>query len=121
MKITSFHRSMSFLIFAGMAIGVSAGELENGNNFLKARNRLLGQKWQPVDLHRHDQYEFLGVEKILRRRKIPEVESCAMDRAICIFNYRKGQQCLRIFTQGEQVDDMQIVHWSTDCAPQDPD
>ncbi|WP_157463065.1 hypothetical protein [Curvibacter gracilis] len=98
------------------ATAATAAKLHAGAPFLPTRQHLLAQGWQPLEVHRHDDDEFMGTEKALRQQAIAEVESCAMDRAICIFNYRKGRQCLRLFTEGEQVSKMKIHRWARECV-----
>lgn len=56
-----------------------------------------------------------GIDGTLIDAQIMEVESCAMDKAICIFNYKKADKCLRLFTQGEEIIDMRVISWTYDC------
>ena len=119
MSLRSLTRPWCLLALALAGWQAAAGELQAGTRFLVVRKQLLAQHWQPLDVHRHDRYEFVGTEQALRAHAIPEVESCAMDRAICIFNYRKGRQCLRLFTNGEQVADMTLARWDRVC-PEKP-
>lgn len=95
-----------------MANGI---ELAKGMHLLDARKVLKMHGWRPIDLHEHDGYEFIGVERLLRDQGISEVESCAIDRGLCIFNYRKGTKCIRLLTTGEEVDRMQVDSWVRAC------
>jgi hypothetical protein len=112
------HHGLLALLCAAAFSPAAAAQLQTGAPFLPTRQHLLAQGWQPLEVHRHANDEFMGTEKALRQQAIAEVESCAMDRALCIFNYRKGRQCLRLFTEGEQVAKMKIYRWTRDCAKQ---
>lgn len=90
-------------------------ELKKGMRFLDARRLLIKSKWRPVVTHTAKSYTFIGVENELVKAHIEEVESCAVDKAICQFNYKKGNKCLRLFTQGEKIKDMRVYHWSDEC------
>lgn len=83
--------------------------------FLDARKNMLNQHWAPVDVHLNDNYAFIGVEKKLRHQRFIEVESCAMDQALCIFNYKKNGQCIRLITNGENISQMRVTSWSQNC------
>jgi hypothetical protein len=108
------------LIFASLLIittscFASTDGLKKGQGFLKARKALQEHGWKPVDVHASDGYEFIGVERILRDSKIYEVDSCAIDKALCIFSYKKNGKCLRLLTHGEELTDMKVDSWSNDC------
>jgi hypothetical protein len=83
--------------------------------FLKARAMLQASGWRPVDVHLDDAYEFIGVEKKLKARHVDEVESCAMDRGLCIFNYKKRARCIRLIARGEEIGGMRVDSWSHAC------
>lgn len=90
-------------------------DLRPGMAFLKARAMLQASGWRPVDVHVDDGYEFIGVEKKLKARHVDEVESCAIDRGLCIFNYKKSARCIRLIARGEEVGGMRVVSWSPAC------
>jgi hypothetical protein len=100
-----------------VAISASAKEIvpKPGMDFLQARALLKAGGWRPVDVHLNDGYEFIGVEKKLKARRVDEVESCAIDRGLCIFNYKKKARCIRLIAHGEEVDGMRVDHWSRAC------
>lgn len=111
------HHLLALLCAAALS-PAAAAQLQTGAPFLPTRQHLLTQGWQPLEVPHSDNDELMGTEKALRQQAIAEVESCAMDRALCIFNYRKGWQCLRLFTEGEQVGAMKIYRWTRNCAKQ---
>lgn len=91
-------------------------QLRKGASFLTIRGYLLKSgNWKAVNVHVKDGYQFMGVEKKLKNHHIDEVESCAMDAALCIFNYRKNSKCLQVITRGEELSDMRVYSWSHRC------
>lgn len=110
----------SLLLIVFLIIGCSSFNSEDvaltpGMLFPDARLVLIRAGWQPNDVHINDGYEFVGVEKKLRDSKIPEIESCAVDKAICIFNYKSGSKCIRLITQGEEISEMRVKGSLTNC------
>jgi F420-dependent methylenetetrahydromethanopterin dehydrogenase len=94
----------------------SVVKIINNEPFLKVRSRMIKQGWGPVRMHANDGYSYDGAEKRLVEQKIFEVDSCSIDAgANCIFYYRMRQQCLRIDTVGEQVRDLKVTRWTTEC------
>ena len=92
-----------------------AGSLKLGMKFTAARKLLLSQSWQPVNVHSGEAYEYIGIETALAKAQVLEVDSCAIDRPLCIFNYRKDTACLRLITRGERLTDMRVESWSDAC------
>jgi hypothetical protein len=92
-----------------------ADNLEKGMNFLIARKILIRKGWQPINMHEKEDYPYSGVEKELIALDIKELESCAMDRAVCLFNYKKNKKCLQIETQGEELNAMRVYYWTNKC------
>jgi hypothetical protein len=103
------------LLVIAFPTAVHAKELKKGMSFLAARKLLIHKGWRPIKSNA----DYGGTEKILINGHIKEVESCAMDRAVCIFNYRKVDKCLRLFTQGEEIKDMRVYEWTNDCPEGD--
>jgi hypothetical protein len=107
------------MLFMPMA---QAGTLKKGAPFVQSRAQLIKDGWRPVNVHAGEDYEYIGIETVLAEAKIYEVESCAVDRALCIFNYQQGKRCLRVVTSGEALPAMSIESWSSRCpAPRSPD
>lgn len=98
-----------------------AKELKKGMSFIAARKLLIHKGWQPINVHEGEKSRYMGgIDGTLINAHILEVESCAMDKAICIFNYRKGNMCIRVFTQGEEIKDMRVTHWKYECPEINP-
>lgn len=95
---------------------INAKELKKGMLFLVARHLLINSKWQPINVHEGKTYEYIGTENNLVDAHIKEVENCAMDKALCIFNYKKNDKCLRLITQGEEIKDMRVYNWTYECS-----
>ena len=90
-----------------------------GAPFVPFRAQLIKDGWRPVPVHAGDD-EYVGVEAALIEAKIDEVESCAVDRALCIFNYRRGEHCLRVMAAGEELPTLSIESWSFQCPKPPP-
>lgn len=89
--------------------------LKKGAPFVQARAQLVKEGWRPVNVHAGEDYDYVGIETALIEAKILEVESCAVDRALCIFNYQRGKRCLRVVTSGEELPSMSVESWSSRC------
>jgi len=118
-NVTKIFVQLLILLIIVSPTYVHAQEIKKGMPFLTTRNMLKIKGWQPINVHEGKDFSYLGVEKILLNAQIKEVESCAMDKAICIFNYKKGDKCLRLFTQGEEIKDMRVTYWTDDCTEGD--
>ena len=92
-----------------------AEPLKKGALFTQSRAQLLKEGWRPVNVHAGEDYEYIGTESVLIKAKIREVDSCAMDRALCIFHYQKAKRCLRVMTSGEELATMTIESWDPTC------
>lgn len=98
------------MIFA--ASSAAADSLKKGMNFFTARKLLIHDDWRPINVHEKEDYPYSAVEKELKDIGIEELESCAMDKALCLFNYKKNKKCLLLETLGEEINDMQIYYWT---------
>lgn len=101
------------------SILAKANEIETGMPLTVARKLLIAEKWQPVNVHKDEKYKYIGIEKILIKKNLKELENCAIDRPYCIFNYKKADKCLRLIAFGEKIKDMKIVEWKNDCPDSD--
>jgi hypothetical protein len=48
-------------------------------------------------------------------KRYKEIESCAIDKSYCIFNYKKEDKCFRLVTFGEKIKEMKVYEWTNDC------
>ena len=103
------------LVVIFIPVAVHAKDLKKGMSFLAARKLLIHKGWNPINVHDGMNFPYIGIDKTLIIAHIEEVEACAMDRAVCIFNYKKGEKCFRLFTQGEEIKDMRVTYWTNDC------
>lgn len=109
------------LMAAPQRANAEAAPLQKGANFLQARKQLLKDGWRLVKGHAADEDgEPIGVESALLRAGISEVDGCAMDRALCIFHYRKAERCLRVVTSGEEVATMRVEQSDARCPEPAP-
>jgi hypothetical protein len=90
--------------------------LKVGEQFLRARSRIIKLGWKPTPMHQNDGYERSGTDRQLAERKVLEVDSCSVDAGVlCTFYYTKMAKCLRIDTVGENVGQITVTHWMEEC------
>jgi hypothetical protein len=63
----------------------------------------------------HAPDEPLGTERVLQQAGYRAVSHCAMDRAVCQLNYRRGAQCLTVWVDGEEPASMRVSSSSRSC------
>jgi hypothetical protein len=125
MVYIQLYIALFFIFFCTLNVSYSANVDaiwggEDGSFFLKKRDRLLSEGWQPKRMHRVNEYDYIGFEKYIISRKFYELESCSVDnKSFCIFNYVKGDKCLRITTEGEEFRSLRVISISSECAPDD--
>lgn len=101
-----------------LSLGIPS--LKVGEPFLSARSKILKAGWRPIRMHSNEDYEYSGTERLLAERKFLEVDYCSTDAgSLCVLYYRKGRQCLRLGTVGEQLKCMEVTRWSAEC-PAEP-
>jgi hypothetical protein len=103
------------LFMLSIPASTCADKLKKGMDFFVARKLLIREGWNPISMHEKDDYPYSGVEKELIALNIKEIESCAMDRAMCLFNYKKNNQCLQLETQGEDINTLRVFYWTNEC------
>lgn len=89
--------------------------LKASEPFIKARKQLYAAGWRADPLAHLSSGEYMGLERKLVERGYTEVDSCSEGRSFCIFQYTKGDACLRLQTQGEQIRLMKVDRWSNEC------
>jgi hypothetical protein len=110
---------MMLLVGIVFPVTVYAKQLKKGMTLSAARTLLIHKGWRAVNIHDGEKHEYVGIENLLIKANFKEVESCAIDKAVCIFNYKKGDKCLRLFTQGEEIKSMRVISWTCDCPDGD--
>ena len=125
------HASMSrrvlpHALLLGFAVAYGHGpahaeslKLKKGMSFTEARKQILEARWQPDPASASRETAPIGVENVLLEAGISEVEFCAMDQALCTFKYKKANACLRLTTQGEELEDMAVLKWTYRCQQDD--
>ncbi|ALV07121.1 hypothetical protein [Roseateles depolymerans] len=103
------------LLLTLLALPSHAAPLKKDAGFIQTRAQLLKEGWQPVTTQVGDEGGPIGTEASLIAAGIVEVESCAVDRPLCILNYRRHQRCLRLITSGEELPTMTVDSWTHRC------
>lgn len=94
--------------------------LQKDQPFTAARKLLLKARWKPINVHAHDDYALMGVEHELAKMNIKEFDFCSIDYSNCVMRYKRGIECLSVFTIGEHVKHMKVVHWTDECPTGTP-
>lgn len=89
--------------------------LKAGESFARARRQLYAMGWRADPLAHLSSGEHTGLERQLVENGYLEVESCSEGRSFCILQYTKGEKCLRLQTQGEEIRLMKVDRWSNEC------
>ncbi len=105
---------VAILAATSLAQAAPAG-LKAGESFTKARRQLYAAGWRPDPLAHLSSGEYMGLERQLVEKGYAEVDSCSEGLSFCILQYTKGEMCLRLQTQGEQIRLMKVDRWSSEC------
>ena len=91
-----------------------------GEPFVVARARLYRLGWRP-DMKAHAWGDYSALERELVQSGYPEVDSCSLGKSFCNLQYTKGNSCLRLQTQGEQIRWMKVETWTDECRQPEKD
>lgn len=95
--------------------------LKTGDSFIKARKQLYAAGWRADPMAHLSAGEYIGFERQLVEKGYTEVDSCSQGLSFCILQYVKGNACLRLQTQGEQIQLMKVDYWSSECRERSAD
>ncbi|MYM41185.1 hypothetical protein [Duganella qianjiadongensis] len=102
-------------LVAPLLVHAAPAALKAGEPFVKARKQIYAAGWRADPLAHLSSGEYSGVERLLVERGYTEVDSCSEGLSFCIFQYTRGDACLRLQTQGEQIRLMKVDRWSSEC------
>jgi len=109
-------------LLAASSLGQAAPvALKAGEPFIKARKQIYAAGWRADPLAHVSSGEYMGLERQLVETGYTEVDSCSEGLSLCIFQYTRGDACLRLQTQGEQIRWMKVDQWSSDCRERGAD
>ena len=83
--------------------------------FVNARTRLHSAGWRADPGSHASSGEYMGLDQLLVQSGYLEVDYCSVGRPFCTLQYVKGEACLRVQTQGEQISAMKVERWSNAC------
>lgn len=112
--------AFAMLISSAPGRGDTPVELHTGEKFVKARTGLLAQGWRADPRAHASSGEYSGVDRQLIQAGFDEVDFCSMGKSLCVLQYVRGDACLRLHTQGEQIRAMKVVSWSSACREPEP-
>lgn len=100
------------VVVAGPSIAAAAEPQSLiARDYASARKILIKDHWVPV--HHLEIQEMEHDRRI--QRKYPEMDSCAMDKPVCSFSFKKAGKCLRIITWGEEMKSFKVDAIASDC------
>ncbi|MYM75449.1 hypothetical protein GTP56_25085 [Duganella sp. FT134W] len=111
------RQTLAFFVLLPLFAFAATVPLQKEMSFTAARKLLLKEKWRPVNVHAHDDYVLMGVEHELAKMNMKEFDSCSIDFSNCIMRYKRGNECLSVFTIGEKIKYMKVVDWTDECPP----
>jgi hypothetical protein len=114
MKLISIASCCLIASFASMSWAETV-TLKVGELFTHTRSRLYGAGWRSDPEAHAAVGEYLGMDRRLIERGFDEVDYCSVGKTYCVLQYTRGKSCLRLQTQGEQIEAMNIVSWSAEC------
>jgi hypothetical protein len=80
-------------VFLGLIANTFAASeripLKKGMNYQVADTSLRRSGWHQRAVHTRDGYEYIGTERIIKEHGVKGVESCAMDKPVCIVHYEE--------------------------------
>lgn len=104
------------LFVAALPVIAAPLVLKTGQPFIKASKQIHAAGWRADPLAHLSTGEYMGVERQLIEAGYAEVDACSEGRTFCIHQYTKGNACLRLQTQGEQIRWMKVDRWSNECS-----
>jgi len=113
MRLTS--PLMATMIGLASLAPASSNAQQIGESFVKARAHLFANGWQADPRSHLSSGDYMGVDRILVQSGYLEVDYCSVGKSFCTMQYIKDDACLRLQTQGEQIQTMKVEHWSNDC------
>lgn len=82
-----------------------------GRDYASARKILIKEHWVPVH---HSEVQTMEHDRKIQR-KYPEMDSCAMDKPVCSFSFKKIGRCMRVITWGEEMKSFTVTAIVHDC------
>jgi len=109
--------SLTMALFIGCASLARADSAmpQVGERFVHARARLYEAGWRADPGAHASSGEYMGLDRSLVQHGYPEVDYCSVGKSFCTLQYVKGEACLRVHTQGEQIHAMKVEGWSNAC------
>jgi hypothetical protein len=107
-----FQASIFLGIIAGAPVAMATEpEALIGRDYASARKILIKGHWVP--LYRSEVQTMEHDRKI--QRKYPEMDSCAIDKPVCSFSFKKAGKCMRVITWGEEMKFFTVNAIAHDC------
>ena len=108
-----------FSLAANTFASTQAIPLKKGMSYQIATAELRREGWSARTMHVKSEFTFIGIENTLLIHGVKGIESCAVDRPVCILHYTKRNRCLRIITWGEEFNELKVDNWDRQCPTKD--
>ncbi|EEF26806.1 conserved hypothetical protein [Ricinus communis] len=94
--------------------------LHVGAPFTTARAKLYAAGWRADPAAHAATGDYDGVDRLLVHAGYFEVDYCSLGKTFCVLQYIRGNACLRLHTQGEEIRLMKVERWTDDCREKWP-
>lgn len=108
-----------FSLAANAFAGTHTIPLKKGMSYQTATAELRREGWSARTMHVKSEYTYIGIENTLLSHGVKGIESCAVDKPVCILHYIKRNMCLRIITWGEEFKELKVHSWDRECPTKD--
>jgi hypothetical protein len=110
-------------LICGMLLGLVAtatqaddlAYLHAGMGAQAARRAVLQHGWVSDRTPHSRSVPAWGLQQRLLLQGFAEVESCAVDRPVCLLKYARHTACLEVVVEGESARHMRVTAWTQDC------
>jgi hypothetical protein len=107
--------TLTILVGYASLAQADSGMPQIGEKFVNARTRLHAAGWRADPASHASSGEYMGLDRLLVQSGYQEVDYCSVGQSFCTLQYVKGEACLRVQTQGEQISEMKVERWSNAC------
>lgn len=94
--------------------------LHTGELFTAARSKLYSDGWMADPAAHAATGEYDGLDRLLVQAGYSEVDYCSVGKSFCVLQYTRGNACLRLYTQGEEIRSMRVERWTNACREKGP-
>lgn len=114
--MTRFAFGILFCTFVGgTPAQAESVPLQVGDPIQTAQAKLNVAGWSADPFAHAGTGEYMGTDRDLVQNGYWAVDYCSVGSVLCLHQFVKGKECLRVITRGEQIRFMQVQRWSNEC------